>query len=87
MEKNIPEIILLDLMMPVMDGFEFVAELRKNDAWRDISIIVITAKDLTEEDRTRLNGNVINILEKGAVNQDQLLSELRDQVSACNVAK
>ena len=87
MEKNVPEIILLDLMMPVMDGFEFISELRKNDAWRDIPVIVVTSKDLTDEDRKRLSGDVINILEKGAVNQGQLLDELRDQVSACNVAK
>ncbi|MDA8063846.1 MAG: response regulator, partial [Actinomycetota bacterium] len=51
-----PSLILLDLMMPVMDGGAFVAELRKVDRWRDIPVIVVTAKDVTREERQRLNG-------------------------------
>jgi CheY-like chemotaxis protein len=77
-----PDIILLDLMMPEMDGFQFVAELRKRAAWRSIPIVVITAKDLTAEDRLRLNGSVEKILQKGAYSREALLSELRDLVPA-----
>ena len=58
--------ILLDLMMPEMDGFEFVAEFRRHEAWRAIPVVVVTAKDLTREDRERLNGHVERILQKGA---------------------
>ena len=53
-----PSVVLLDLMMPEMDGFEFVAEFRRHEAWRAIPIVVITAKDLSADDRERLNGYV-----------------------------
>ena len=75
--------ILLDLMMPEMDGFEVVAELRRHEAWRTIPIVVVTAKELTAEDRQRLNGYVERILEKGAYTRDTLLAEVRDLVAAC----
>jgi CheY-like chemotaxis protein len=77
-----PSLILLDLMMPVMDGFEFVVEMRKLDASRSIPIVVVTAKDLTEEDRQRLNGGIVGIIENGGLNRDSLLAELREQLSA-----
>lgn len=78
-----PEVILLDLMMPVMDGFRFVRELRRTEAWRSIVIIVVTAKDLTEEDRLQLNGYVQKILEKGAYSRSELLAEITDLVRTC----
>ncbi len=77
-----PGLILLDLMMPEMDGFEFVTELRQNEAWRAIPIVVITAKDLTTEDRLRLNGYVEKILQKQAYSQESMLAEVRDLVAA-----
>jgi signal transduction histidine kinase/CheY-like chemotaxis protein len=77
-----PGLILLDLMMPEMDGFEFVAELRRHEAWRAIPVVVVTAKELTAEDRRRLNGYVEKILEKGAYTRDTLLREVRDLVAA-----
>jgi len=77
-----PMLILLDLMMPEMDGFQFVIELRKNEEWRSIPVVVITAKDITQEDHLRLNGYVQTILEKGAYSRDDLLREVRDLVSA-----
>jgi CheY-like chemotaxis protein len=78
-----PGLILLDLMMPEMDGFEFVRRFRKHDAWRGIPIVVITAKDLTDEDHRRLNGYVERILQKGVYSRDALLGELRELVAAC----
>jgi signal transduction histidine kinase/DNA-binding response OmpR family regulator len=77
-----PALILLDLMMPEMDGFQFVAELRKNEAWRAIPVVVVTAKDLTAEDRLRLNGYVEKILQKEAYSRDALLAEVRHLVAA-----
>jgi CheY-like chemotaxis protein len=73
-----PQLILLDLMMPGIDGFEFAVELRKNAAWRSIPVIVISAKELTDEDRRRLKGNVQRILEKCTYSRDTLLREIRD---------
>jgi CheY-like chemotaxis protein len=81
-EKAMPELILLDLMMPEMDGFEFVTALRRNEGWRAIPVVVITSKDITAEDRARLNGNVVKILEKGAYNRDGLMAEIQTLVSA-----
>jgi CheY-like chemotaxis protein len=80
--EQAPELILLDLMMPEMDGFQFVEELRKHEAWRSIPIVVITAKDLTEEDHLRLNGYVEKILQKGAYSREALLAEVRELVAA-----
>jgi CheY-like chemotaxis protein len=77
-----PSVVLLDLMMPEMDGFEFVAEFRRHEAWRAIPIVVITAKDLSRDDRERLNGYVQKILQKGAYGRETLLAEVRDMVAA-----
>ncbi|MEZ5670989.1 MAG: response regulator [Thiotrichaceae bacterium] len=52
--KQQPDLILLDLMMPEMDGFEFVTHLRKNSQWCKIPVVVLTAKDITGEDRIKL---------------------------------
>ena len=76
-----PDLILLDLMMPRMDGFEFVTELRRLQEWRSIPIIVITAKTLTNEDRLLLQGHVQKVLQKGDFNRDKLLAELREVVA------
>src|SRR5262249_32006674 len=56
-----PTLILLDLMMPNMDGFTFIAELRRQEQWRTIPIIVMTAKELTPEERQHLHGSVEQI--------------------------
>ena len=76
-EKEIPGLILLDLMMPEMDGFEFLRHLRAKPEWRDIPVIVLTAKDLTEEDRAALFDKVDRILQKGEMGRDDLLREIR----------
>ena len=80
----VPDLILLDLMMPVMDGFDFVLELRNTEEWREIPIIVVTAKDLTKEDRFRLTGGVETIIQKGAFSKDKFLGEVNHLVQKCN---
>jgi signal transduction histidine kinase/DNA-binding response OmpR family regulator len=75
-----PQLILLDLMMPGMDGFEFVQELHKQPGGRTIPVVVITAKDITLEDRLRLSGYVEKILEKGAYSRDDLLRAVKEMV-------
>ncbi len=72
--KNRPDLVLLDLMMPVMDGFEFVMHYRKLEGCIGTPIIVVTAKDLDQNDRERLLGGVERIVEKGALTRQQLLS-------------
>ena len=68
-------------MMPVMDGFEFVQRLREEEENRWIPIIVVTAKDLTEEDRRQLAGGVEHIIDKGAFTQGDMLQQIRDLVT------
>ncbi|HLJ92282.1 MAG TPA: response regulator, partial [Gemmataceae bacterium] len=71
-----PHLILLDLMMPTMDGFEFVQQLRQHEEWRNIPVVVVTAKDLTAEDRQRLNGQADSIMQKGSYSREELLREI-----------
>jgi PAS domain S-box-containing protein len=75
--SNPPDLVLLDLIMPEMDGFEFLQELRKHNLSASMSVIVVTAKDLTEEDRLRLNGNVERVLEKKVCTLEQLQAEIQ----------
>ena len=56
--------IILDLMMPKMDGFEFLDELRSRPDRQDIPVVIITAKDLTEKERVRLNGGSSELFER-----------------------
>jgi len=79
--EDSPALILLDLMMPVMDGFEFVLEMRRRDPESQIRIVVVTAKDITDEDRRRLNGGVIGLIEREGLDQDALVEMLRERVS------
>jgi PAS domain S-box-containing protein len=83
MAEGRPELILLDLMMPEMDGFQFVDEVRRHQDWRSIPIVVVTAMDLTPDDRRRLNGYVEQILHKGVYSRERLLCEIRDLMAAC----
>jgi signal transduction histidine kinase/CheY-like chemotaxis protein len=82
-----PRLILLDLMMPVMDGFDFLTELRARPEWQHIPVIVITAKDLTADDRDRLAGKVEDVLEKNACTREQLLQHVSEAVTACNISQ
>ncbi|MGB8630300.1 MAG: response regulator, partial [Xanthobacteraceae bacterium] len=75
-----PNLILLDLMMPEMDGFEFLAEFRKAPAFASTPVIVVTAADLTPEDRRRLDGGVEHILQKAAPNREDFLRQVRDLI-------
>jgi hypothetical protein len=76
-----PDVIILDLMMPKMDGFEFLDEWRGRSEWQDIPVVVITAKDLTDEDRDRLNGGVERIIQKS--DRDEMLRQLSRELTKC----
>jgi signal transduction histidine kinase/CheY-like chemotaxis protein/HAMP domain-containing protein len=72
-----PDVILLDLMMPEMDGFAVVAALQKEPRWRDIPVIVITARDLDAQDRERLNSGVQSVLVKETFRPADLVERIR----------
>jgi len=81
--EAVPDAVVLDLMMPEMDGFEFLEELRHRPEWRDIPVVVVTAKDLTEEDHRRLNGEVERVLQKDARTGDEMLREVSATLARC----
>src|SRR5579883_249380 len=77
-----PALILLDLLMPEMDGFELLAALRAHDEWRSIPVVVLTAKDLTADERQRLTEHAQAVMQKGAYSRDALLREVRERAAA-----
>lgn len=79
--RHLPELILLDLVMPLMDGFAFLERLRQEPAWQKIPVVVVTSRDLNGTDRARLAGNVEKIVEKGATTRENLLGEVRRLVA------
>ena len=72
-----PDLVLLDLMMPEMDGFEFLEAFRKQPGCAQITVVVMTAKILTSEDRQRLRGQVAQIVEKQAMTPESLVLDIR----------
>ncbi len=77
---NPPALILLDLMMPVMDGFAFLEALRQRPDFAEIPVVVVTAKDLSPADRDLLHGSVQQVIQKGAVDREKLLSEISEMI-------
>lgn len=80
-----PELILLDLLMPVMDGFELLNILKDNDEWKKIPIIVITSKDLTEEDYSFLTANVDTVIQKGKYTRKELIKRIDIAIKESNL--
>ncbi|MCA9973135.1 MAG: response regulator [Anaerolineales bacterium] len=79
--ESTPDIILLDLMMPEMDGFQFIEELRRQPDWDRIPVIVTTAKELTVEEQQLLHGHVERIVQKGRQDGGNLLRQITELVT------
>jgi CheY-like chemotaxis protein/nitrogen-specific signal transduction histidine kinase len=73
LRRTRPDLILLDLMMPEMDGFAFLEAMKELEGGENIPVVIVTARDLTENDRRRLDGAVEEVLQKGAYRQEDLL--------------
>jgi signal transduction histidine kinase/DNA-binding response OmpR family regulator len=84
--ERIPRLVLLDLMMPVMNGFEVLSAIRDDDRWNHLPVIVVTAKELDEAERSILNEQVAKVLQKGAYTRDALLDEVRSLVASSATA-
>ena len=82
LQEIVPDLILLDLMMPEMDGFEFLAEIRRTERWGKIPVVVVTAKTLTPEDYSRLHDNIDGIVSKSEESLESLLTDLSQQVKS-----
>jgi signal transduction histidine kinase/CheY-like chemotaxis protein len=81
LERATPAIVLLDLMMPEVDGFEVLEAMRVKEAWRQIPVIIITAKDLDREDLARLNGRAERVFQKGAYNRSELIEIVHSTIA------
>jgi len=84
--RELPDLIVLDLMMPEVNGFDVVAALRERSDTAGIPILVVTAKEITPSDRSKLNGYVMSIMEKANFDRDQFVSEVRRAMSGRHVA-
>ncbi|RME96872.1 MAG: response regulator [Chloroflexi bacterium] len=73
-----PDLVLLDLMMPGVDGFDVLDTIKSDESLHNIPVIVITAKDLSKEDRKRLSGRVESLLQKGTFMEDELFDSISD---------
>jgi CheY-like chemotaxis protein len=82
MARQRPGAILLDLMMPNMDGFQFLLEKQRHPEWADIPLVAVTARELSPEDREKLKaGGVEKALQKGIYGRKELLEEVRRLVN------
>jgi signal transduction histidine kinase/CheY-like chemotaxis protein len=80
LERLRPGVVLLDLMMPGMDGFEVIETMRRREAWSDIPVIVVTAKDLTHEEAAWLRGCAEKVVQKGACDRAELVHVIEGMI-------
>ena len=73
-----PDLIVLDLMMPRMNGFEFLGHLRADATCDKVPVVVLTAADLSAEDRKRLNGGILDVLQKDGEAREDLVVRIRE---------
>jgi len=81
LQDDLPDLILLDLIMPEMDGFAFLSEVRQSPVLCKLPVVVLTSKDLTESERHLLNINVDRIMQKDVYNLSELFSEVSRRLS------
>jgi GAF domain-containing protein/CheY-like chemotaxis protein len=79
-----PDAILLDLMMPKMDGFEVIETLSADKRWRDIPVIVLTAKILSKSEKETLRHSAARIMQKQGLSDEQLLTAINSAISSKN---
>ena len=75
-----PDLIILDLMMPEVDGFAALDELRSKPDTANIPVIVATAKELTVDEKSRLQGQIQSLMMKGDFMNDEFLEEVRSLI-------
>jgi threonine synthase len=76
-QRELPDLIILDLMMPGLDGFAVLEKLRSKQETATIPVIVTTAKELTPEEKERLGGQIQSLLQKGDFLNDEFLEEVK----------
>ena len=83
--RELPDVIVLDLMMPEMNGFDVVESLSDHEATAGIPVLIVTAKQLTADDRANLNGHVTTIMEKTEFSRERFIAEVRRAMSGRRV--
>jgi CheY-like chemotaxis protein/anti-sigma regulatory factor (Ser/Thr protein kinase) len=87
LEDKKPALILLDLLMPEMDGFEFLTRLRQNQKWRAIPVVVLTSANLSTQDQAHLHGYVDTIVQKESCDRDELLLLIQKQLATVTLSQ
>jgi CheY-like chemotaxis protein len=80
--RALPAVIMLDLMMPVMNGFEFLHTLRKHEAWQRVPVVVLTAMELDERELADLNMHVETVIRKAEMSPESILEHIRHAIDA-----
>jgi PAS domain S-box-containing protein len=86
LRRYTPSLVLLDLMMPEIDGFDVIREMRNHPEWRNIPIVVVTAKELTGEERQWLSSQIQGFYQKGGLDRQNLLDEVEELVELMSVS-
>jgi threonine synthase len=76
-QRELPDLVILDLMMPEMDGFTVIEALRAKQETATIPVIVATAKELTTDEKSRLSGQIQSLMQKGDFLNDEFLEEVK----------
>lgn len=82
MTRALPAVIMLDLMMPVMNGFEFLHTLRKREAWQRVPVVVLTAMELDERELADLNMHAETVIRKAETSPESILEHIRHAIGA-----
>ncbi len=82
LEQVIPAAVVLDLKMPIMNGFQFLQRVQDHEVWRQLPIFVFTSMDITQEIRTQLGGRAAGIFQKGNYSREELIQRVQDAVQA-----
>ncbi|MBI9092986.1 MAG: response regulator [Desulfobacterium sp.] len=78
LKESVPDVLVLDLVMPEKDGFEVLENVRTNPKTKALPVVVVTAKDLTLEEKEKLNGNASSILSKSDISPAVMLEEIKN---------
>jgi CheY-like chemotaxis protein/signal transduction histidine kinase/HAMP domain-containing protein len=76
LKEKIPDILVLDILMPDMDGISVLENIRNNETTKYLPVIIVTAKDLTKEDKMKLNGRVSSVITKSESSSEQVFEEI-----------
>jgi CheY-like chemotaxis protein len=81
LEEAVPALVILDLMMPEMDGFQLLEAMRGREGWREIPVVIVTAKDLSREEAAWLKQHAQRVFQKGAYDRRQLIEIVHDMLT------